>query len=372
MTSTEASDAGAIMSVHGTARRTPRAELGRLADALDRHPELGDDPCAATSALEARAATLLGKQSALFLPTGKMAQQIALRIHADRQPGRPSFLAHPTNHLAAWEDESYAVLHGLHCRVAGDPNELLTAEAIQAALDERVSTVLWELPQREIGGQLPSWDQLQAQLQLVREHGAATHLDGARLWQAGPWYERPLSEICAGFDSVYVSLYKDLEAPRGALLLGDSAFIAIARVWSQRLGGTIDEAWPLALLGLDGLETRNARMPEYLAHARAVAAAISEHTAASVCPDPPQAPLFHVHLPLPHAAAERAHDRLLAGGALRLAWRFRSNPDPRRCSIEMTVGESALALDPASVADAINELVRDGGGGGEDNQASPR
>jgi threonine aldolase len=366
MNSTEVTDAQPIMSVHGTARRMPRVELGRLADALDRHPELGDDPCAATRMLEQRAATLLGKEAALFLPTGKMAQQIALRIHADRR-GRPSFLAHPTNHLAVWEDESYAVLHGLHCRTAGDPNELLTAEAIEAALDERVSVVLWELPQREIGGQLPSWDDLQEQLRLAREHGAATHLDGARLWQAGPWYERPLAEICAGFDSVYVSLYKDLEAPRGALLLGDNAFIAIAKAWSERLGGTIDEAWPLALLGLDGLESTNPRMPQYLAHARAVAAAITERTAATVCPDPPQAPLFHVHLPVSRAAAQRAHERLVAGGALRLALRFRSNPDPRRCSLEMTVGEAALELDPVSVADAVRELLREAGA--EDPQA---
>ncbi|MDI9893334.1 beta-eliminating lyase-related protein [Rhodococcus sp. IEGM 1381] len=347
-----------ILSVHETDRRTPRAELVRLSQAVERHPEVATDPRAATTLLEESVCVTLGKQAALFMPTGKMAQQIALRVHADQAEGGRAFVGHPTNHLSLWEDENYAVLHEMHARLVGDRNELMTADNLRAGIGADVAAVMWELPQRELGGELPSWTDLQTQLATAGAAGVATHLDGARVWQTPPFYDRPLDEICAGFDSVYVSLYKDLEAPRGAVLVGDENFIAGARRWRHRLGGTIDEAWPLALLALDGMERAASAMPAYMAHAQAVAAAITERTPATVRPNPPHTAMFHLHLPIGPAAALHAHRQLVDEGGPRLGLRIRTSPNPAHCSIECSFGEASLALDPTLIADAVNRLIK--------------
>ena len=93
------------------------------------------------------------------------------------------------------------------------------------------------MPQREIGGQLPSWSDLEAQVAWARDRGVAVHMDGARLWESGPFYERSYAEIAALFDSVYVSFYKGIGAIAGAALSGPAPFIGEARLWQRRSGG---------------------------------------------------------------------------------------------------------------------------------------
>ncbi len=81
-----------------------------------------------------------------------------------------------------------------------------------------------ELPMREIGGQLPEWDELEAIKQYCKEQSIHLHMDGARLWECGAYYQKSYSEITQGFDTAYVSLYKGLNGLGGSLLLGDKAF----------------------------------------------------------------------------------------------------------------------------------------------------
>jgi threonine aldolase len=313
---------------------------------------LPDEPMAE---LEKRVAGLLGLDAALFFPSGTMAQQVALRIHADRR-GRRTFAAHPQTHLDTWEERGYTAVHDLRHRPAGDRNELMTAADL-AAIDEPLAAVLWELPQRDLGGLLPSWDELREQIAVARAAGAAVHMDGARLWEAQTFYRRPLAEIAGLFDTVYVSLYKGLAGLRGALLAGDRVTVAEAGVWRKRLGGGLSEAWPVAISALDGLDTLLPRMPEFREHAIAIAAAITADGVASVSPDPPQTPIFHIHLPAGRRAVEQAGAALLAEHGTQLFGRLRSSPDPRRCSFEVSVGLNALELSPAEVAALIRELV---------------
>ena len=122
------------------------------------------------------------------MPSGTMAQQIALRIWSDRR-GSPTVAFHPTCHLEIHEQKGYQLLHGLHGRLVGDPDRLITLADLEA-IAEPVAALLLELPQREIGGQLPEWAELEAQTALGAERGIALHLDGARLWESGPFYER--------------------------------------------------------------------------------------------------------------------------------------------------------------------------------------
>jgi threonine aldolase len=318
----------------------------------DTPPDGRDGPVAV---LERRMAALLGKPAALFFPSGTMAQQAAVRVHAERT-GRRAFAAHPQSHLDMWERQGYNAVHGLWFHRVGDPYELMTAAGL-AAVDEPVAAAVWELPQRDLGGLLPEWDDLLDQVATVRAGGAATHLDGARIWEAQTYYRRPLDEICAPFDSVYVSLYKSIQGVRGAILAGDDATVRAAGVWRQRLGGALTDAWPLALAALAGLDTLPPRMPAFRDHAIAIAAAVNADGAARALPDPPQTPIFHVHLPAPRRAVERAGAEMLAETGVQLYGRVRSVPDSTRCSFEVTVGENAMDFTPEEVVALLHDLL---------------
>lgn len=339
---------------HAPLRRRPAAMLRRMLDWLPEDTELfGDD--APTARLERRMAEILGKPRALFFPSGTMAQQVALRVHAERT-GRRAFVAHPQNHLDLWEEHGYAAVHGLRYVTAGDRHELLTLDDL-TRVGERPAALLIELPQREIGGLLPTWDDLAAQVAWAREHGAAAHLDGARIWEAQPFYDRPHAEIAGLFDTVYTSLYKGLEGVRGAVLAGPEDVLAEAEVWRRRLGGAIPDAWPLAVAGLIGLETLVHRMPAFRDHAVAIARALTDDGVATVRPDPPLTPLFHVHLPVPPAAVDRAGADLISTCGVQLFSRAQTDPLPGRCKFEVSVGENAMDLAPDEVAALVRELV---------------
>ncbi|MGM1061166.1 threonine aldolase family protein [Saccharothrix sp. Mg75] len=331
-------------------RRDPHTVLRAL---LDRLPP-GTDPDAVTGELERRVADLLGKPAALFFPTGTMAQQTALRVHADRT-NRRTFAAHPRCHLALWEESGYNAVHGLRHKAVGDPQRLL-ATADLAEVREPVAALLLELPQREIGGVLPEWDDLVAQTGWARDRGAAAHLDGARLWEAQTYYERPHAEIAALFDTVYVSLYKGLEGVRGAVLAGDRETVDTASVWRSRLGGAVPDAWPLTAAALIGLDEMLPRMAEFRDHARAVAAAINADGYARTHPEVPQTPMFHVHLPASKEAVVAAAERVLAETGVEMPAHPRAAADPSRCSIELTVGVVTLEFTPREVAELVRRL----------------
>ncbi|MEU7862230.1 beta-eliminating lyase-related protein [Nonomuraea sp. NPDC049141] len=340
--------------LHAPIRRGPRAVLERMLALVDDDTP-PDGPDGPVAVLERRMAALLGKEAALFFPSGTMAQQAALRVHAERS-GRRAFAAHPQSHLDVWEEQGYNAVHGLWLHRTGDPFELMTADDL-TAIGEPLAAVVWELPQRDLGGLLPEWDDLCDQVAIARATGAVPHLDGARIWEAQTYYRRPLAEIAALFDTVYVSLYKSLLGTRGAVLAADTATVATARTWRQRLGGGIRDAWPLALSALVGLDTIADRMPVYRDHAIAIAAAVNADGAARAYPDPPQTPIFHVHLPAPRRAVEQAGAAILAEHGVQLYGRVRSGPDPSRCSFEVTVGENAMDFTPTEVVTLLHELL---------------
>lgn len=340
------------LGAYGAPRRLPQFVLRRMLDAVSADTL----PAEPVAALETRLAELLGKPRALFFPTGTMAQQVALRIHAERT-GRPAFTAHPLNHLDLWEQRGYATVHGLRFQPAGEQYRMLT----RADLDdvkEPVGALLIELPQREIGGFLPTWDELSAQVSWARDRGAAVHMDGARLWESQPFYDRPHAEIAGLFDTVYVSLYKGLEGVRGAVLAGDDTTIGAAEVWRQRLGGTIPDAWPLALAAMIGLDEVLPRMAAFRDHAVAIAAALTADGVVEVRPDPPHTPMCHVLLPVPPAAAEEAGKALIEELGVRVFNRVGAESWPDRCRVELTVGEHTMGFAPAEVAALFADVVR--------------
>jgi threonine aldolase len=309
----------------------------------------------AVEALEHELGAVLGKPAAVFMPSGTMAQQIALRIHADRR-GVRSIAFHPTCHLELHEDKAYQRLHQLVGVAIGDARALLTAADLQA-VQERLAAVLFELPQREIGGRLPAWADLEEQVALVRRRGAAVHLDGARLWECTPYYRRSPAEISAPFDTVYVSLYKGLGALAGACLAGEPEVIAEARAWRKRQGGTLFGLWPNAASGLACLRRRLPLMPRYFEHAGAIAEALRGVPGVEVVPDPPQTPMMHLHLRVGEEAFLAAACRIAAEQGV-FTW-SRSSPgdSPGLRVVELAVGDATLEFAPHQVAAILRQLV---------------
>jgi threonine aldolase len=337
-------------------RRDPRTmllELAERAPAVGGADRYGGGMLA--ERLEGRIAELLGKEAAVWMPSGTMAQQIALRIHAGRT-GRNLVAFHPHCHLDVHEERGYEWLHGLRATLLCDRHRLVGADDVRK-LSEPHAAVLLELPQRDLGGRLPPWDDLVATAEAARAGGAAVHLDGARLWQCAPFYERPLDEIAALFDTVYVSFYKDLGAPAGCALAGPADVIAEARVWLVRHGGRLFSAFPYLLAAERGLDEVLPRMPVYVAHARALAAALVEVDGVSVVPDPPQVAMFHLYVKgdperLNEAAVELAERTRTSLGA-----HFSSTADPAVAAAELTIGEANLAVAPRDAAELYSELV---------------
>src|SRR5437764_14104305 len=251
-------------------------------------------------------ARLLGKEAAVLFPSGTMAQQVALRIWCDRS-GRSTVGFHPQCHLDVHEERGYEHLHGLHARPIGNRDQLL-ARADLDEVSEPVGALLLELPPRDLGGQLPAWRDLRAQTTWARKHGVALHLDGARLWQCGPFYRRPLREIAALFDTVYVSLYKDLGGLGGCLLAGPEDVIAEAHVWRVRHGGRLSTYEPIALSAERGLDEVLPRMPSFVRKARDIGAALAAIDGVEVVPNPPQVAMLHVFV---RGELDRVNDVLL-------------------------------------------------------------
>lgn len=305
--------------------------------------------------LEAEIAGLLGKPAAVFLPSGTMAQQSVLRVHADRRQ-RKTVIFHPMCHLDRHEGEAYQRLHGLTGRPAGRLDRLMTAGDL-AAISEPAAALLIELPQRDLGGQQPDWDDLQAQVAWAHGQGAAAHLDGARLWESAAGYDRPPAEIAALFDTVYVSFYKGIGALPGCCVAGPADIVAEVREWRQRMGGTLFGLWPNAASALTCLRRRLPLMPAYLSHALAIAAALADVAGVRVVPDPPQVPMMHLLLDTTQDRFAAAARRLAASQRI-WAWpKAMTTADPGAQRVELSVGDATCALEPHRARDIIAALI---------------
>jgi threonine aldolase len=304
---------------------------------------------------ERRIAELLGKPAAALLPSGTMAQQIALRVHCDRRE-RTSVAFHPTCHLELHEHGGYAHLHDLKAELIGDRDRLITLEDLEA-LHAPVGALLIELPQRAIGGRLPEWEDLVAQIQWARDSDIATHLDGARIWESAPYYGRSHAEIAALFDTVYVSLYKALCGLGGCVLVGPDDVIAQARVWRHRHGGTLWNLFPFAASAQRGLDELLPQMPRFLEHARSLAAALRQLPGLAVVPDPPQTPLFHIHL---RGDSRTLRERALSIAEARGVWLFDDVAPtvvPDVSKVELSIGEPALEISPEDAAELFQMVM---------------
>jgi threonine aldolase len=309
--------------------------------------------------LEREVASLLGKEAALFLPTGTMAQQATLRVHADRRNNR-SVVFHPLCHMETNEERGYQRLHVLFGIPIGPEDEPLSIASL-AEVHEPIAAMLLELPQRGLGGTLPSWDDLVAQVTWARDRGAAVHLDGARLWDASPYYakahNKSLQDIAALFDTLYVSFYKGLGGIAGCCVAGDRDVIEELSVWRTRHGGRMIMLWPYAASALTVLRSRLPLMPRYYRHAQAIARAVRDIPGVEVLPDPVQSPMMHLRFAV---TLDDLRARIIDIAKTEKIWTLSrpwSSEGPRLQRYELHVGDATLQLSPDEIRGLFERLA---------------
>ncbi|MFF3394679.1 threonine aldolase family protein [Streptomyces sp. NPDC002669] len=337
------------------------AEAGTVT-ALDRPLDFYGDGVVAD--LEERIAGLLGTEAAAFFPTGTMAQQVALRCWAGRT-GNSAVALHPLAHPEVHERGALEALSGLRTVHPTHEPRLPTAQEVRD-FPEPFGTLMLELPLRDAGYVLPTWDELAAVVAAARERDAVVHFDGARLWECAPHFGRELPEIAALADSVYVSFYKTLGGISGAALAGTASLVEEARTWRHRYGGQLFQQFPAAIAALIGLDRELPRLPSYVAQARMVAGALAEGFAAAgagwfrVHPEPPHTHQFQVWLPygadvLTEAAVQMTEE---TGVALFRSWHPAPSGPPGLSFTEVTVGRAGLEWTEGDVRDAVREFMK--------------
>ena len=219
-------------------------------------------------------AELLGKEAALFLPSGTMCNEIALRVHC--RPG-DEMLAHRTAHPIHFEGGGPAALAGVNVSALDGPRGQYDVDAVATAIrpDSRYmprSRLLWvEQTSNLGGGSVWPLARITAVTALARRHGLRTHLDGARLLNAVVATGVAAHDFAGPFDSAWIDFTKGLGAPVGAALAGSRDFIAEAWRLKQQMGGAMRQAGIIAAGGVFALRHHVKRLAEDHANARRLA-----------------------------------------------------------------------------------------------------
>ena len=238
---------------------------------------LGDDPT--VKALERSTAELLGKDAAMFVPSGTMANQTAIRSHT--QPG-DEMLLDANAHIYWYEAGAPAALSGVSCRVLPGVRGVFSATQVRDALHAMdlhlppTRLLALENTHNRGGGAIWPLQQLQEVCSVAREAGILTHLDGARLWNASVVTGIAEAEYASEFDSVSVCFSKGLGAPVGSALAGSVEFVERARRIRKQFGGGMRQAGIIAAGALYALTHHRERLADDHANAKQLAKGLSE------------------------------------------------------------------------------------------------
>lgn len=298
-------------------------------------------------------AELLGKESAVFFPSGTMAQQIALRIWSDEKELK-KVAYHPLCHLEIHEQDGLKVLHQLEPVLLGSSNRLFTIEDLKCVQDP-LACLLIELPQREIGGQLPTWEELVELSQFCKYKGIRLHLDGARLFEALPYYDKTASDICSLFDSVYVSFYKGLGGIAGAMLAGNTEFTMQSKIWKRRHGGDLISLYPYIINAKDCVNKRMGSMNKYWQHALTVALRLNKIESVKTIPKVPVCNMFHVYFDASKEMVESIFANIIEKHNIVLVGNIRDMGD-LCCKSELSFGDSFDLIPEELLDEAFNQL----------------
>ena len=212
--------------------------------------------------LEKRAAEILGKEAAIFLPSGTMGNLVALLSHTGRAA---EIILEQNAHIRTSETGSAAAVGGLMLKGISAPSGIPSPESVVAAIRAedihypRTALICLETPHYRYGGIVPSLDSLRAIRDMANSHKLPVHLDGARIWNAAVSLSVEPADIAKHADSVMASLSKGLGAPVGSILAGPQPFVDVARRFRKMLGGGMRQTGWLCACGLAALEPENMR-----------------------------------------------------------------------------------------------------------------
>ncbi len=243
----------------------------------------GEDPT--VNRLEAAAAAVFGREAAIFVPTGTMGNQIAIRIHT--QHGQ-EVICEARSHVLDWEMAMMAAFSGCQARTVAAERGILTWAHIHPAIGAKIyyraqtGLISLENTHNMAGGTVTSLAVLEEIWAGARSVGLPVHLDGARVFNAATALGMGVAELTAGFDTVMLCLSKGLGAPVGSMLVGSKQAMEQARIYRKALGGGMRQAGILAAAGLIALEEMPQRLGEDHANARLLAEAVAGESAVEI------------------------------------------------------------------------------------------
>lgn len=246
----------------------------------------GEDPSARR--LQERAAAMLGKEASLFVPSGSMGNQIAVRLHT--QPGQ-EVIIEERSHMFNMEMAGMAVISGALAHPIRCQEGMMDWDSIEAAIRPRspyfaqTGLVAVENTQNLAGGTVMSFERMQVISERAHGKGLPVHLDGARLFNAAIVLKRHVAEIASLFDSAMFCLSKGLGAPVGSMIVGSREFIDRAVPVRRMLGGGMRQVGVLAAAGLVALEKMTTRLEEDHANAQLLAKGLAEIQGVKIDPE---------------------------------------------------------------------------------------
>lgn len=246
----------------------------------------GEDPT--INLLEKQAANVFGREAALFVPTGTMGNQVALRLHT--QPGQ-EIICESRSHILDWEMASAAVFSGCLIRAVPTEQGILRWKDIEPVIfgrgSFRAATGLIEIENTAnlAGGRVTPLAVMEEIWQNAKERKLPVHLDGARIFNAATALGLDVKTLTRGFDTVMFCLSKGLGAPVGSMLVGSAEKMEQARIYRKALGGGMRQAGVLAAAGLIALEQMPARLHEDHANAKLLAEGLTQMEGVSIDPE---------------------------------------------------------------------------------------
>jgi len=249
---------------------------------------IGDDPT--VKALEAYTADLLGKEAAVFVPSGTMANLLAVATHCPSR-GDEVILGHES-HIFYYEQGGASSLMGVAFNVVQNQADgTLNLDQVETAIKPKDShhatsrLLALENTQNRAGGKVITPEYMAQARALCDRHGLALHVDGARLWNAAAALGVPPRALLVGVDSASVCLSKGLGAPVGSVLVGTAEFVARARFLRKAVGGSMRQAGVLAAAGLFALKENLPKLPADASRAGRLAAGL--RALGADVPEPP-------------------------------------------------------------------------------------
>ena len=301
----------AIDLLSDTVTRPTDAMRRAMAEADVGDDVFGEDPTA--KKLEARVAAMLGFEAGLFMPSGVMANEVAIRLWT--RPG-DEVLCDAHSHIVDYELAGMAALSGVIPRTVSNPRGHVTAADVLAAkrpksyFRSEITLLVLENTHNLAGGTVVTAADMQASLAAARDLGMKSHVDGARLWNASVALGCPVADLVKGADSAMVTLSKGLCAPVGSILCASREAIERARRIRKQFGGGMRQIGHLAAAGLVAVDTMVGRLAEDHEKARRLAEIVGGIAGARVVP--PETNILFVHFDA-HVAQSLGESLLKAG-----------------------------------------------------------